>query len=289
MAVSCVAVLCVRNEEAHLQRAIGDFVEQGIDVAVIDHGSSDRTPEICASFLGKGLVSLEQLAWTGEFDLTAQLQAKRDLLGRLGHDWVIHADADEWMHTRIQGESLLEGIDRVARLGYNAINFDEFVFLPGPEAASEPVDCKRELLSYYYFSPRENRLMRAWNRTHALENVSSGGHHLAGAELRLAPESFVLRHYIVLSQRHALQKYPDRVFSAGDLEKGWHGNRLNLGSEGLRLPHPATLQKLPDWRSVALDRSNPRTRHFWEWTMAERGANGAPGDPDASGRATEPG
>lgn len=283
MGLTCVAVLCVRNEEAHLPRAIADFIDQGIEVAVIDHDSTDRTAEICASFIGRGLVSIERMEWTGQFDLTGQLQAKRELIDRLDHDWVIHADADEWMHTRIQDESLLDGIERLAKLGYNAINFEEFVFLPEPGATQEPADCKQEMLNYYCFAPRENRLMRAWNRQQAFSNLESGGHLLAGADLRLAQESFVLRHYIVLSQGQANRKYADRIFSTRDLEKGWHGNRLNLQAERLRLPDPAVLGRLQDWRSVDLDRSNPKALHFWDWPLAD---SNAPQEPGLSSRRT---
>jgi len=101
--------------------------------------------------------------------------------------------------------------------------------------------------------------------------VSSGGHLLSGAGLSLAPESFVLRHYIVLSQQQAVQKYAGRIFSNRDLEKGWHGNRLNLAAERLRLPDPAVLKRLPDWSNVDLARSDPKTLHFWDWPLAERG------------------
>jgi len=273
MSISCVAVLCVHNEEAHIRRAIGDFVEQGIEVAVIDHGSTDRTAEICAGFLGKGLLSVESMPWTGEFDLTAQLQAKRELVDRLGHDWVIHADADEWMHTGVQGESLLDGIRRVSTLGYNAVNFEEFVFLPEPGDREQRMDCRRELLNYYFFAPRERRLMRAWRRQNAFDNEASGGHFLAGADLRLAPESFVLRHYIVLSQEHAIRKYASRVFAGRDLEKGWHDNRRNLVAERLRLPDPAVLERLRDWRSVEFDRSRPKALHFWDWPLVDRSSD----------------
>jgi glycosyltransferase involved in cell wall biosynthesis len=272
MSITCVAVLCVRNEQAHIHRAIGDFVEQGIDVVVIDHGSSDGTLDICRSFLGKGLLSIEQLPWTGEFDLTAQLQAKRELVARLQHDWVVHADADEWMHTGIEGESLIEGIERISRLGHNAINFQEFVFLPEPGAPDVPGDCKRDMLDYYFFAPRENRLMRAWHRESAFNNISSGGHLLAGDDLRLAQESFVLRHYIVLSQQQAIEKYAGRIFARGDLEKGWHDNRVNLAAERLRLPSQKLLKRLRDWRSVDFDRSDPKPLHFWDWQQTGREA-----------------
>lgn len=271
MSITCVAVLCVHNEEAHLQRALGDFIAQGIDVAVIDHGSTDATPRICAEFLGKGLVWLEQMAWTGEYDQTAQLLAKSDLVRRMDHDWVIHADADEWMHTSVPGETLLEGIIRTDEKGYNAVNFEEFVFLPPPGSVEEPRDCKQEFLNYYFFAPQENRLMRAWRRAGGFSNVSSGGHVLTGDGLRLSPEPFVLRHYIVLSQQQAIAKYSTRVFAQRDMEKGWHGNRLNLGAERLQLPDGSVLLNLPDWESTQLDRSDPKSLHFWDWPLAQRG------------------
>jgi glycosyltransferase involved in cell wall biosynthesis len=266
MSVSCVAILCVRNEQAHLDRSIGDLVAQGIDVAVIDHGSTDGSAAIFDRYLGQGLVRVERLPWLGSFDLTAQLQAKRELARQLDYDWVVHADADEWMHSRRTGESLLEGISRLDAEGFNAINCEEFVFLPSPEAADPPSDCKRDLLDYYFFAPAPIRLMRAWKRRDALDNARSGGHLLDGPDLRLAPEYFVLRHYIVLSHRQAVEKYADRVFSAGDLARGWHQNRLDLGVERLKLPEPARLRRLPRWDIRQLDRADPKTVHYWDWS-----------------------
>lgn len=275
MTLRCVAILCVRNEELHIRRALDDLIGQGIEVAVIDHASTDHTREICLSYLGRGLVALEDLDWDGTYDQTAQLRAKMALVGRLDHDWVIHADADEWMHTRIPGETLLDGIQRFNK-DYNAINFEEFVFLPPPDAIADPADCKHDLLDYYFFAPSANRLMRAWKRSARLSNVDSGGHLLVGDEIRLAPENFVLRHYIVLSQAQAIAKYSQRVFSPGDIERGWHGNRLGLVPERLRLPRSEMLQRLPAWNSVELDRSQPKTRHFWDWTLDERGPRRRP-------------
>lgn len=270
MTLRCVAILCVRNEELHIGRALDDLVGQGIDVAVIDHASTDRTREICLGYEGRGLVALEDLDWDGTYDQTAQLRAKMALVEKLDHDWVIHADADEWMHTRNPGETLLEGIRRIDK-DYNAINFEEFVFLPPPDGVDSSADYKQGLLDYYFFAPSKHRLMRAWKRSARLDNVNSGGHMLVGDEIKLAPEEFVLRHYIVLSQAQAIAKYSRRVFAPADLERGWHGNRLGLVPERLRLPSSDVLQRLRAWDSVELDRSQPKSRHFWDWTEDERG------------------
>ena len=233
MSVRCAAVLCVRNERAHIRRAIADFVGQGIDVAIIDHDSSDGTREICEEFLGAGVLAVEPLAWAGAFDLTAQLQAKQELVDRLDHDWLIHADADEWLQSPVPGETLLEGIERLDASGCDAINFEEFVFLPDDGGIREPLDCRREFLDYYFFAPGERRLMRAWRHRMGYSNLGSGGHQLSGSEPKVAGQNFILRHYPVLSQAHAIEKYAHRKFADADIAKGWHHNRMGLDGERL--------------------------------------------------------
>ncbi len=123
------------------------------------------------------------------------------------------------------------------------LGFEEFVFLPEP--GEHPPSDVRLTLGYYSFAPSADRLMRARRRDDDLENMSSGGHVLAGGGLRLFPEAFVLRHCIVLSQRQAIEKYAGRVFAQGDLDRGWHGNRLGLSETDLELPDPGRLHRLP--------------------------------------------
>lgn len=265
MPVSCVAILCVRNEAKHIRRAISDFVSQGIDVVIIDNGSTDHTLQICSEFLGNGLLSIEHMPWKGEFDLSAQLEIKNTIVRNLNHDWVIHADADEWMHSSVEGESLLDGITRLSKRGFNVINFEEFVFLPTQDEKYNLDNYQKVFLNYYYFSPQKQRLMRAWNRLLSCSNIESGGHKLSGTGINLSPESFILRHYIVLSHEHAVKKYGSRAFSDADLKKGWHGNRLQLNTERLTLPEPSCLKKLSCWNNVNFDRSDPKKKHYWDW------------------------
>ena len=264
----CAAILCVRDEQIHLPRVLRQFIEAGIDVAIIDHGSSDESVSICERYLGRGVVSIDHLPWTGVYDQTVQLGAKADLAARLDHDWVLHADADEWMHTQRAGESLLRGIERADAQGFTGINFEEFVFLPEPGGGR--LDDLRHNNRYYYFAPCPIRLMRAWRRDAGLDNISSGGHILAGEGLRLFPESFVMRHYIVASQEQAIEKYVGRRFAQTDLDRGWHGNRLGLTPDDLRLPDTGVLCRLEDWRSTRFDRSRPKALHYWHWPAEER-------------------
>jgi glycosyltransferase involved in cell wall biosynthesis len=39
--MNAVAILCVRNEEAYIGRAIRHLIEQELPVAIIDNGSTD--------------------------------------------------------------------------------------------------------------------------------------------------------------------------------------------------------------------------------------------------------
>lgn len=265
MTVSCAAVICVRNEFAHIRRTIRDFLSQGIEVIVIDHESTDGTREYCRDLLGRGVLKLIHLPWEGEFGLTKQLETKKEITESLSHDWVIHADADEWLQSPVPHESLLDGINRQSKSGFNVINFEEFVFLPHREQLPVDTNYQEGILTYYFFEPHTKRLMRAWKRSFNFQNIHSGGHRLEGADLNLSPENFLLRHYLVLSQKHAITKYVGRVFGKRDLAKKMHGNRLNLSAENLHLPQRSDLEVLETWDSKDFDRSNPRREHFWKW------------------------
>jgi len=263
--VSCAAIVAVRNETLHIRRSIRAFVESGIDVVIIDHASTDGTLEICKEYLGNGILSIEHLEWRGVFDLSEQLDLKARIISELPHEWVIHSDADEWLQSPVEGESLLEGITRIDGLGYNAVNFEEFVFLPDPDENDIFVDYEKKLLCYYYFAPQQKRLMRAWKKNCGLSNIAAAGHKLGGNGLYLAPQAFILRHYIALSQAYALRKYLGREYSDRDLKKGWHDNRIKILAEDLKLPRAVGLKKLSSWETVDFDRSDPRHKHYWEW------------------------
>lgn len=262
--VTCCAVLAVRNEEYHVRRVLSDCAQQGIDVVLIDHDSTDGTRRVCEEFFGRCLVGVKRLPWLGAFDLTAQLAAKRSVISGLPHQWVIHADADELLQSPLEGESLREGITRAHHGGYDAINFEEFVFLPPPGLEPDPLRCADRFLDYYFYAPRANRLMRAWRRDRGLTNAGSGGHTLEG-DVKLFPENFVLRHYIVQSESHAREKYCGRNFSRQDVAKGWHARRLAISPERLRLPPQDLLMRLDHPHSKRFDRSSPRTTHYWDW------------------------
>lgn len=267
--VSCAAVLAIRNEAPYLPALLAGLLDQGIAVFILDNGSSDESLSIIRSFMNSGELHVEPLAWTGNYDLYNIIRAKQRVSNQLPHDWVIYLDADEWLQSPVAGERLREGITRVDALGYNAINFEEFVFLPVGKA-SDGADLsgrefRQDTLDYYFFAPHPQRLMRAWRTSAGFSNLTSGGHKLEGRGLRLAPENFILRHYIGLSQQHIINKYVGRPFAPENFKRGWHGNRIGLTAEQLRFPEAGELNRLSHFTDKNFDRSKPRKKHYWQW------------------------
>ena len=260
-----LAVLAVRNEEAYLQVCLDYLVRQGIRVALIDNGSEDRTLEIARSYSRDDVVAIDHLPFTGCFDLHAILTRKAELARWIGCDWVIHHDADEIMHTDRPGETLAEGIARVDQEGYEGIDFEEFVFLPEDESCSYAgTDYFRTMHAYYLFRPAGHHWMRAYRYRSGRTNAELGGHRVPLQEGQLYPGLFVKRHYLCLSLHGLRRKYVARRWSPENIAKGWHYNRVGLTRDQLRLPPVSALKR---WSvdPFALDRSDPKTTHFWEW------------------------
>jgi len=165
-------------------------------------------------------------------------------------------------------EGLRDAIARVDRAGDNVINFDEFVFLPTDVAFDGDARDFQPVLSYYFFEPEPHRLMRAWKRSTGFSGQHSGGHRLSGEGIRIAPQNFVLRHYIFRDQQHAFDKYTSRVFAEDELARGWHFNRVNQPPELFRFPPAHELERLIYPASAYFSRGRPRRKHYWQWDVA---------------------
>ena len=263
--VSALAIVCARNEAVHMRRCLTDLIGAGLEVRLIDNGSTDGTREIAERFLGCGLLAIDDLPWTGSFSLTDQLSAKRRIVEAVPHDWIVHADADEWLMSPVEGQSLSEGLSVADAAGATYVNFHELVFTPLPGENFWFEDYAQRMLTYYFFQPYYPRLNRAWRRLGDFTAAASGGHILEGEGLQRHSVDFLLRHYIVLSEAHACAKYVGRRFSDEDRAKGWHGNRLAISPEDLKLKPIPELRRLAHADARDFDLSRPITSHFWQW------------------------
>ncbi|MEZ5048001.1 MAG: hypothetical protein R2831_13535 [Chitinophagaceae bacterium] len=268
--IRATAILAVGEDEDYLSNCLTHLIRQGLRFAVLDNSAGTMVRStLDAPLFRQHLDCYRRIDRHPQFSLEEQLLAKDAIASSLSCDWVVHLDVDEIMHPFIEGETLLEGLGRVDEAGFNVVNFDEFVFLPlnvdyEPDSrAPQPIE------HYYFFEPEPLRLMRAWKRNAGFSALSSGGHVLRGANLRVAPESMALRHYIFRNQAHAMSKYTTRRFATAELQRGWHRNRHGFQPEDFMFPPLSALERMGDVGSVALSRERPRRSHYWEWRSAQ--------------------
>jgi glycosyltransferase involved in cell wall biosynthesis len=257
-----VALLAAYNEERFLANCLDSLRRQGADFYLIDNSSTDGTVAVAERYRGRGLLGIEVFPRDGVFRFEAILRRKEELAATLPGDWFLHADADEIRLPPRGYPTLARAFAEAEARGYNAVNFHEFTFTPTREAPDhDHPEYLRTMRWYYPFRPCALHRVNAWKRPAGpLDLVTSGGHRVGFAGLRLFPEPFRMKHYLFLSAAHARRKYCDKVFDPESVARGWHGRRASLRPEEIVLPGRDELR--PYLADDRLDASGPRAEHF---------------------------
>lgn len=273
-----MALLAVRNEELYLARCLEHLLLNGVEVHVIDNGSTDATGSIARRFARHHPVSIERMPYRGVYEWEALLRRKEQLAAELDADWFIHHDADEIRQAPPPFSTLAEGIAHVDAAGYNAIDFAEMVFTPTDASESfEGADYVAAMRRYYYFCPRPLHRVNAWKKGPEPVDLSSGGGHAVQFFGRnVSPEPFVLRHYVFLSLGHLQAKYGTRRYDPREVARGWHGKRAAFDPEAVRFPPRERFKVLGE--DGRFDFSDPWPRHFF-LASAASAAGGVDGQP----------
>lgn len=160
-----VALLAVRNEEYYIEKCLSHLYEQGVETCVIDNDSTDKTLKIVKDFLNRSVFRIVSLPFNGIYEWQKILKLKSQLAQEIEADWFIHHDADEIREAPKPFSNLIEGIRYVDKEGFNAINSDEFVFLPtSDDEAFEGKDYVKEMKYYYFFRPAEFFRVNIWKK-----------------------------------------------------------------------------------------------------------------------------
>jgi len=258
-------MMAARNERPYLANCLDHLIEHGARYFIVDNGSDDGTAQLLRQpRYARNLAGLTTYPYAGLFDWDGILRTIDDTTSTLGADWVILSAPDEILHPRTD-ESLSEAIARLDGEGFDAIDFNEFVFLPIDHDYMVDLTGPQPLQWYYFHEPRPNRLLRARRASLDAKWRPSGGHWLDGGDVRIATERFVLRHYIFRSQEHAYAKYAGRTYRPQELGRGWHGNRFRQPRDSFTFPDRSELEFLSDPAARALSPARPRKQHYWEW------------------------
>jgi glycosyltransferase involved in cell wall biosynthesis len=278
-----VALIASYNEERFIGPCIEHLLDQGVEVYLIDNESTDRTVAAAEAYLGNGLIGIETLERQAEFSLTAQLERKEELAAAIDADWFIHCDADEFRLPPPRSGRLVDAFAEVDVAGYNAVNFQEFAFVPTIEEPDhDHRDFQATMRHYYPFLPWFPHQVKAWKRQdEKVQLTTSGGHNVRFPGVRRFPTSFAVRHYLFLSSAHARQKY-SRVATVAEQQMGWGGWRITVAKRGV--PGPPPLPRQAELREYVgddeLDPTEPLTQHVWAEEWARQSLARSAGEPE---------
>jgi glycosyltransferase involved in cell wall biosynthesis len=259
--VRVLALVATHNEERFIGHCIEHLAEQGVETYLIDNESTDATVEVAERHRGRGLADIEILPRNAVYALRRILDRKAELAGTLDADWFIHHDADEFRLPPRRDLTLASALAECDRDGYNAVDFQEFTFVPTEEEPDHDHPRFRETMRRYYpFLPASPNQLNAWRRQDGPVDLSSAAGHLVSFPgLRMCPEPFPMRHYQFLSVAHAIRKWVEREFDPRAVATGWHGARANLRAEDISLLPERELRRYES--DDRLDPSSPRTEH----------------------------
>jgi len=200
-----VCMLGVLNDEDIIREVIEHLIAQGLQLVILDNGSTDKTLEICKEYLDKGVLTLKQIhtSWY-KWDLI--LRMLYDLTIEQNPEWVIRSDADEFLESGQERVTLKDAITKVDSAGFNLIQFDRFDFFMTDKDDQSEHSVKKKMP---YYSCQGDHLYRAWKYKAGITIGDADGHYPIfpeGEGYKIFPNKFVLRHYTFRSKEQAEKK-----------------------------------------------------------------------------------
>jgi hypothetical protein len=276
-----VAILASYNEQKFIRACLEHYLQQGIEVYLLDNDSTDKTLDIAREYLGRNLIGIERIPRHGMYQWQKILMRKEELADEIEADWLMHADPDEIRVAPTSAHTLAEAIADVDRKGYNTVNFMEYTFLPVRESPDHDNAEFLETMRWYYpFAQRHPHRLNAWKkqsrrwpgtkaflselarnrRTVPSVNLrDTGGHVVQFPGIHPYPVDFKLKHYIVLSLEHAIQKYVKKSFDPKEIA-GSHGWRATAKEHEFLLPSQSQMRLYTS--DDELDAANPLKEHL---------------------------
>lgn len=212
------------NEQDIIEECINHHLSQGIDLVVLDNGSTDSTFEICKKFSDNQKIKLFQRK-SPQWDLALNLSMTYDLALKESPDWIIHIDADEFFESGQDSIDLKSAIEKVDREGFNLIQFDRFKFFI---TENDNENSESVLKRFLYYAHEGDFFYRAWKFFPGVRNDLTAGNFPIfpeGYKYKIFPTKFVCRHYEYRTKEQAKKKLKerlDRLKNMPDMMVGWN-------------------------------------------------------------------
>lgn len=229
-----IGMIPVYNEADIIGSVVEHLLSQGIELVILDNGSSDGSYEICSQYIGKGVISVQKLVTEGmQWGLI--LESLYEMALRYKPDWALLSSADEFHESPYLGLTLEEAIQTEDRNGYNLIQFNNFEFWPTEQdyLSSEP-DIRKRLRWYTW---NDDLQFHCWKPIEGLTVRDGGGHYPIfpkDVKIRVSPNKYVMRHYRIRPYEHGLKKiFSERLprYPEEERRKGWHRHYDKFGRD----------------------------------------------------------
>ena len=100
-----IGIMMVYNEADILRQSIEHLIAQGIELVIIDNGSTDGSNGIIREFVGKGVLSVQRLI-TERFNEPLLLERLQVMALEYAPDWMLLSSADEFLEPCYRGMTL---------------------------------------------------------------------------------------------------------------------------------------------------------------------------------------
>lgn len=214
-----IGMIPIFNDEDVIEEVIEHLISQGIQIVILDNGSTDSSYKICEKFLDHGVLDLKQFSTpTFIYHEPSIRRMLYDMAIAQSPDWVIANDSDEILESNDQRFTLKESIEKANLEGCNMIQFNRFDFYITDDDNESVKSTKDKLRYYSYYG---DYIYRAWKYFPGIR-VGYNPHlpvYPDGYQYKIYLNKFVLRHYPFRSREQVKKKLSDRTRGTEYLKK----------------------------------------------------------------------
>ena len=226
---------------------------EGLDVCVIDDGSTDDTlNKIKSQYHNNQRVIIRSRVKQKDFLLFDILLLKEKIAieYKEKYDWFMHLDSDEIRVSPFIGIKMQDAISYIDYVGYNAIDFSVIDFRY--DIAEMPIyrDFEKNM-HFFEFGKRPGHFnqVKCWKKIDEFKLAGTGGHNIKFSGMKIYPFKFLLKHYPYRNLEQANRKlYIDRAgrIEAGHKDRGWHVHYIKHMEQGVEFD----IKQLIDFNKV---------------------------------------